>query len=318
MRAYFIRITSPDSGNVLAEYTSFNPDGSTNGAALRVEWDIPVYAYGDPAGNAYVKISGVNYADIVASNNLNDADITIYGGMASGLPLANPAQAGVLLKGTVFQCFGNWQGTQSSLELMVTAKAGTVAKPVNLAYTWRKGSPLQTAVTEALKIAFPGSTITGSFSPSLVYTEDQPFAYQTLPQFSRWVTDTSRAINPKASYIGAQIASTPAGFHLYDGTATPKAKEISFLDLIGQPTWLDAGTMQFKTVMRADLNVGDKIKMPAGTNVINTVNSFTRYRNATAFQGEFQIRNIRHLADSRQASADAWCTVIDTYTATPK
>lgn len=316
MRAYFIRITNPDTGVVLAQYTSFNPDGTTNGAALRVEWDIPVYAYGDPAGNAYVKISGVNYSDIVAANNLNDADITIYGGMAKGLPLANPAQAGVLLKGTVFQCFGNWQGTQSSLELMVTAKAGTVAKPVNLAYTWRKGTPLQDAVTQALKIAFPGSAITGAFSPSLVYTEDQPFAYQTLAQFARFVLDTSRAINPDPTYIGAQIVQTASGFNLYDGTAPSNAKQISFLDLIGQPTWLDAGTMQFKTVTRADLNVGDRIKMPAGTNVINTVNSFTRYRNATAFQGEFQIRNIRHVADSRQASADSWCTIIDTYTAT--
>lgn len=318
MRAYFIRITNPDSGAVLADYTSFKPDGSTNGAALRVEWDIPVYAYGDPAGNAYVKINGVNYADIVAANNLNDADITIYGGMSKGLPLANPSQAGVLLKGTVFQCFGNWQGTNSALELMVTAKAGTVAKPVNLAYTWRKGSPLQDAVTQVLKIAFPGAAITGGFSPSLVYTEDQPFAYQTLPQLARFVLDVSHAINPDPTYIGAQIVQTPGGFNLYDGTVKPKAKAISFLDLIGQPTWLDAGTMQFKTVMRADLNVGDRITMPQGTNVINTVNSFTRYRNASAFQGEFQIRNIRHLADSRQASADAWCTVIDTYTAGPQ
>lgn len=315
MRAYFIRITSPDGGEVLALYSSFNPDGSTNGAALRVEWDIPVYAYGDPAGNAYLKISNVNYADIVAANNLNDADITIYGGMAKGLPLANPAQAGVLLKGTVFQCFGNWQGTQTSLELMVTAKGGTIAKPVNLAYTWRKGAPLQDAVTQALKIAFPGAVITGSFASTLVYTEDQPFAYQTLTQFSKWVLDTSRAINADPSYIGAQVVQTPNGFNLYDGTTKPKAKAISFLDLIGQPTWLDAGTMQFKTVMRADLNVGDRVKMPAGTNVINTVNSFTRFRNATAFQGEFQIRNIRHVGDSRQASADSWCTIIDTYTA---
>jgi hypothetical protein len=316
MRAYFIRISSPTSGNVLALYTSFNPDGSTNGSALKVEFDIPVYAYGDPAGNAYVKISGVNFADIRSANNLNDADIVIYGGMAKGLPLANPLQAGVLLKGSVFQCFGNWQGVNSSLELMVTAKAGTVAKPVNLAYTWRKGTTLQDAVTQALKIAYPGTVVTGSFSSSLVYTEDQPFAYQTLAQFSRWVADTSHAINPDPKYRGAQIVQTPGGFNLYDGTdTTQKSKEISFLDLIGQPTWLDAGTMQFKNVLRADLNVGDFITMPQGVNVINTVNSFARFRDTTSFQGKFQIRNIRHLGDSRQPSADSWCTVVDTYTA---
>lgn len=313
MRAYFIRITTPGTDEVLALYSALKPDGSINGAALQVEFDIPVYAYGDPAGNAYLKISGVNYSDIQQANNLNDADITIYGGMAKGLPLANPAQAGVLLKGSVFQCFGNWQGTQASLELMVTAKAGTDAKPVNLAYTWGKGATLQAAVTQALKIAFPGAQVTGGWSSSLVYTEDQPFSYKTLQQFAKWALDTSRIINPDPAYIGAQIVQTPAGFNLYDGTTLPAAKEISFLDLIGQPTWLDAGTMQFKTVLRADLNVGDRVKMPQGTNVINTINSFTRFRNTTAFQGEFQIRNIRHLGNSRAASADAWCTVIDTY-----
>ena len=324
MRAYLIRITSTDlvraagPGDVLALYTSFNPDGTTNGAALQVEFDIPAYAYGDPAGNAYVKISGVNFSDIQQAANLNGADILIYGGMAKGLPLANPQQAGVLLKGSVFQCFGNWQGNQASLELMVTAKAGTNDAPVNLAYVWRKGTTLQSAVTQALQIAFPGAVVTGSWSSSLVYTEDQPFSYKTLAQLAKWVADTSHVINPDPAYIGAQIAPTPNGFNLYDGTALPVAKEISFLDLIGQPTWLDAGTMQFKTVLRADLNVGDLVKMPQGTNVINTVNSFARFRNTTAFQGEFQIRNIRHLGNSRQPSADSWCTVIDTYSATPQ
>lgn len=313
MRAYFIRITEPGTDNVLALYSAFKPDGSINGAALQVEFDIPAYAYGDPAGNAYLKISGVNFSDIQQANDLNDADIVIYGGMAKGLPLANPAQAGVLLKGSVFQCFGNWQGTQSALELMVTAKAGTDAKPVNLTYVWRKGTTLQAAVTQALQIAFPGAVVTGSWSSSLVYTEDQPFSYKTLPQLARWVSDTSHVINPDPTYLGAQIVATANGFLLFDGTTPPKAKAISFLDLIGQPTWIDAGTMQFKTVLRADLNVGDIITMPQGTNVINTVNSFTRFRNKTAFQGQFQIRSIRHLGNSRSTSADSWCSLIDTY-----
>jgi hypothetical protein len=190
---------------------------------------------------------------------------------------------------------------------------GTDAKPVNLTYVWRKGTTLQAAVTQALQIAFPGAVVTGSWSSSLVYTEDQPFSYKTLPQFARWVSDTSHAINPDPTYLGAQIVATANGFRLFDGTSPPKSKEISFLDLIGQPTWIDAGTMQFKTVLRADLNVGDLITMPQGTNVINTVNSFTRFRNETAFQGQFQIRSIRHLGNSRSTSADSWCSLIDTY-----
>lgn len=317
MRAYYIRITAPDSGALLAFYTSFNPDGSTNGAALQVEFDIPEFAYGDPAGNAYLKISGVNYADIVAANNLNDADISVYAGMAKGLPLANPAQAGIIFRGTVFQCFGNWVGTQSSLELICYAKEGTTAKPVNLAYRWAKGEPMQASVTQALKIAYPGSVVTGGFDSALVYPEDQPFAYQTLAQLGKFVLDTSKIIIPAANYLGAQIVSTPGGFFLFDGTIAPKPKQISFLDLIGQPTWIDAGTMQFHVVMRADLSVGDVVAMPVGSNVVNTANSYARYRDTTAFQGSFTIKSIRHLGNSRQNSAEAWITVIDTYSNKP-
>jgi len=317
MRAYFVRITQPGTDNVLALYTSFLPDGSINGAALGLEFDIPAYAYGDPAGNVYLKLSGVNYTDIRQANNLSDADITIYGGMAKGLPLANPAQAGVLFRGTVFQAWGNWQGNQTSLEMICYARSGTPDKPVNLAYRWTKGQPMQAAVTQALQIAYPGAIVSGSYSADLVYPEDQPFAYQSLSQFARYLLDTSKAIIPAAEYIGAQITQNPQGFLLFDGTQPPTAKAIDFLDLVGQPTWIDAGTMQFRTVLRADLKVGDVVTMPKGANVANTGASFARFRDVTAFQGSFMIKGIRHLGNSRQNSAEAWTSVIDTYSTTP-
>ncbi len=295
----------------LARYTSLTNNGKNNGAALKVEFDIPSFAYGDPAGNAWIKISGVNYTDIRASKNLNGANLKFMGGMSKGLPLANPSQAGLLLAGTVQQCLGNFQGTETSLELIVSTKAGAIERPVNLAYTWTKGDTLQAMVTRVLGIAYPGSAVTGSFSDSLVYTEDAPFFYQTLQQFASFVLDTSKAIITDASYQGAQIVSTAGGFHLFDGTTLPQAKDISFLSLIGQPTWLDFGTMQFKCCLRADLAVGDVVKLPQGTNAINTLNSFTQYRDTLAFQGSFQIVRIRHLGDSRQPDANSWCTIVD-------
>jgi hypothetical protein len=233
------------------------------------------------------------------------------GGMSKGLPLADPSQAGLLLSGTVQQCLGNFQGTETSLELIVSPKAGTVERPSNLAYNWTKGSTLQAMVTKVLGIAYPGSKITGAFSDSLVYTEDAPFFYQTLQQFAAFVLDTSKAIITDANYQGAQIVATAGGFHLFDGVSLPAAKNISFLSLIGQPTWLDFGTMQFKCCLRADLAVGDVVKLPQGTNAINTPGSFTQYRDTLAFQGAFQIVRIRHLGDSRQPDANSWCTIVD-------
>lgn len=307
MRAYYIRITNKDTGKVLKFYTSFKPDGSTNGAALRVEFDIPVYSYDAPGGLARVKIYGVDFPDIQAQSDLNGANIEVYGGMAKGLPLANPAQAGILVKGSVFQCFGNWVGRETSLELFIVAKAPSV----NLAYKWPKGGSLEAAVRQVLNIAYPGSNVTGGFDPSLVYTEEQPFAYQNLAQLSKFVFDTSRTINTSPNYLGAKIVQTPKGFLLYDGTNQPVAKQISYLDMVGNATWLENQVMQVMCVMRADLTPGDIIKMPQGSNQINQQSSFSQYRNKAAFQGNFLLRNLRHLGDSRQLSAESWVTVID-------
>ena len=321
MRAYYVRITEPKSGDVLALYTSFKPDGTTNGAALKIEFDIPVYAYGDPVGGARVKISGVNFSDIVAARNLNDMNIEVYGGMAKGLPLANPAQAGVLLKGQIFQAYGNWQGREVSLEFIAYAQAGTNNDPANISYTWRTGTPLGDAVKQVLQIAYPGAPITGNLSSSLIYPQDQPWNYKTLPQFGKYVLDTSRAIIRDNAYPGASLWQLGAGFFLTDGTAPPKAKPISFLDLIGQPTWVDPGTMQFRTVLRADLNGGDVVQMPEKSLVNVTsgaaVSGLTKDKFITAFKGQFTIRNIRHLGDSRQNSAESWISVFDTYVGPP-
>ncbi len=308
MRAYFIRVTKPGTDQVLRMYTSFTPSGATNGAALRVELDIPVSTYGNLAGNGRVKVYGVNFADIAAASDLNDADVTIYGGMAAGLPLANPRQAGILAKGKVWQCYGNRVGTETSLEMIIIAKEGSATDPANLSFNWTKGTTLEAAVRNVLGIAYPSATITGGFSPSLVYTEDQPFAYQTLQQLGRFALASSLAIIKTPGYLGAQIVATPAGFNLYDGTNQPRAKQISYLDLIGNPTWLEPGVIQFMCVMRADIIMGDIVSLPAGSNVINTAKNF---RNTTAFSGDFQVSGLRHLGDSRQLSAESWVTVID-------
>lgn len=326
MRYYWLRLTK-DDGTVLRQYTSLKPDDSTDGAALKIEFDIPVYAYGIPAGGAHIKVSGVNFADIqqasdfATSNstpgNPRGANITLMGGMSKGLPLANPAQAGLLLSGQVQQCWGNWQGTETSLELVAFAKPFTRSQPANLSFNWQQGQTLQEAVTRTLTNAYPGSIITGGFTSSLVYTEDQPGFYQTLEQFSSYVLDASQSVIQTDGYIGAQIRATPAGFELFDGSTLKAPKAISFLDLIGQPTWIDVATLQVRTVLRADLNVNDLITLPVGTNAINQQNNYAQNRNRGSFQGTFMVNNIRHLGDSRQPGGDSWVTVLECVTQLP-
>lgn len=326
MRYYWVRLTK-DDGSVLRQYTSLNPDGTTDGSALKIEFDVPVYAYGIPAGGAHLKISGVNFSDIqqasdfATSNstpgNPRGANITLMGGMAKGLPLANPAQSGLLMTGQVTQCWGNWQGRETSLELVAFSKPFTRSQPANLSLNWQQGQTLQDAVTQTLTNAYPGSVITGSFTSSLIYTENQPGFYQTLEQFSAYVLSVSQSIIQTDGYIGAQIRATPDGFELFDGSTLKTPKSISFLDLIGQPTWLDIATLQVRLVLRADLSVNDLITLPVGTNAVNTQNNYAQNRNRGSFQGTFMVKNIRHLGDSRQPGADSWVTVIECVTQLP-
>lgn len=195
--------------------------------------------------------------------------------------------------------------------MIVNPKAGTNDSPVNLAYNWKQGTTLESALRQVLSIAFPKTVITGSLNPSLVHTEDAPFVYRTLGQLGEFALKTSKSIISDPAYMGVQIVPTATGFHLFDGTVIPVAKEISYLDMIGNSTWVDQGTIQLKTVLRADLNVGDIIDLPPRLNIVQNANSYTWARNTSAFTGKYMITSIRHLGNSRQPDANSWCTVIE-------
>lgn len=312
MRYYNIIISNPETQAVIRQYSSLTAQGDYSPSCLRVQMDIPANNFSAPAGAAMVKIYGVSFADINQTTDLNGATITVYGGMSEGLPLANAQQNGMISTGTIFQGFGNWQGNEITLDLIFYGLTGTVNKPVNLNLTWRKGTKMQTMIEQALQQAYPLSKkATGTISSSLTAPQDIPFSYSDLPTFANRVFDVSRTIIPSSTYKGVQIAPVAGGFYLYDGTAQRDAKQINFTDLIGNGTWSAPGLINFKTVMRADLAVGDIVRMPQGVNLLNVPNSFTQFRNKSSFQNTFQIYSLRHVGDSRQPNADSWCTVIE-------
>ncbi|MCA1386021.1 MULTISPECIES: hypothetical protein [unclassified Bradyrhizobium] len=84
------------------------------------------------------------------------------------------------------------------------------------------------------------------------------------------------------------------------GGAQSGAKQIASNDLIGQPTWIQAPSIAFKTVMRADLKIGDEIRMPKTliTNSQQTMSSLI-YQSA-AQQGTFLLSSMHHLGNDRQ------------------
>ena len=335
MRYYRIVVTDPTSGKVItppgfssvnlggASYTSYI-NGVTLPGAWQVELDIPVIDAATSQGFSLARIWGISIAEIMQANNLVGKNIQIFGGMQKGLPLANSAQSGLLVNGNVFQCFGNWQGTVMTLDFVISpgpamgskpGGIGTLGKPRNITLNWQGGQPLGPALQSALQTGFPGFTIpTPKISSNIVLPSgDTPSGfYSTLEQLAQAVRTISKSLVKTTGYAGVSIVPVGNTINVFDGTQTSgNPVAIQFQDLIGQPTWIESPNISFKTVMRADLSVGQQITLPKTitTNTQQAASSLVNQK--TSFQGGFTIVSMRHVGDYRAPSAEAWVSVFE-------
>ena len=154
MRYYDITLSK--KGKVLREWTS-HPNGKSDPGALNIEFDIMAYNYATPMGAQSLTIWGISLQDLTQANNYASGDVilTLKGGMQAGLPLNNPAQAGILTIGTVFQAFGNWQETDMTMDLVIIPSYYTNASPGNIVLDWKAGTPLSIALSQTFSTAWP-------------------------------------------------------------------------------------------------------------------------------------------------------------------
>lgn len=309
MRYYNIVISDPVSGEVRRVYTSLNSFGTTQLGALNIELDAPVFPYAQPIGGAALRVWGVSLQTVGQATDLNGMAIKVFGGMQKGLPLANPKQSGLLLQGYIAQAFGNWQDMVQTLDMVIFAGTGTVDVPANLVLNWTKGQQLSQAIQNTLSVAYPGYTANISISDKLVLDHDEQGFYQTITQFAQRIREISQGI-VGGDYRGVDIILRERTFVVYDGTSPTDPRQISFTDLVGQPSWISPGRVQMKTVMRADVVVGSYVKLPKGQ-IVTTAQSLSQYRQGSVFQGTFQIDSVRHLGNFRQPDANSWVSVFD-------
>lgn len=329
MRAYQINITLPDgtlfvppsSAPTGAAYSYSSFVGNTVlPNALNVEFDFPNVAYHavDGGSGQFCRIWGVSLQEIAQATQLNGSTISIYGGFKKGLPLENPSQFGLLVQGSIFQAFGNWIGTEQSLDLILTPSTGTYYQTpeysdtgqLNFVLNWLKGMPLSTALAASLATALPLNTTNIIISPNIVANYDQQHVVGTLKELAEFVFIASKRIIKTPSYPGVQITITGTTINVFDGT-TPlgAAINIQFNELIGQPTWISFTQIQFKCPLRSDIQLGNYITLPPKIPTILTPQSFASARSASVFQGTFRITDVHHFGNFRQPTAEAWVTV---------
>jgi len=328
MRYYDIKIWSPganiSTATPLREYTSYPKVGTSNQndpGALNVVLDIYSQTSAAQVQQGIVQIWGVALSDLLQANNFTNCQIQVYAGFQKGLPLNNQNQAGLVLGGVIFQAFGNWQGTDMTLDFVVVTNGSLASQNSNLVLNWLAGTQLAVPIKNAMQIAFPGRSVYVDISPNLVVNYDVVGVYSSLPAMAQAIKDFTASIIG-GSYTGVEILTLPSGdISIFDSTKTSTAISIAFQDLIGQPTWIDVLKMQFVCPMRADLAIGDKVTMPqgllGGSNgygapgaVTTTAASLPLARQQSAFKGNFVLTDsIHHMGNYRQPDGQSWVTV---------
>ena len=298
-------------------WTSF-PGGVNDPGALNVEFDFfssTTYQGGQaPVGT--LTIEGIALPDLFQTQQFYDAGIIVKAGMQKGLPLAQPSQAGTIWNGTVNQAFGNWVGTEMTLDFVMYPSVNyTLQKPGNFVFNWQPGTSLQSALTTCFATAYPGLA-SPKFAIGSQYVppgNGGVHAVSTFPLLCQYVNSITKSITPPGVFMAINPDNS---IHVWDGTKNAVQATVAFTDLIGQPTWIGANLMQFMTVMRADIQAGDVVTLPQGIGAAGSVSTTAaafpsqlgpQYK--TAFQGNFSIQSVRYIGNFRDPNGQSWATV---------
>lgn len=283
--------------------------------ALNLELDFPIAPMHTPQGGGTLRLSGVGLRMLGQSTNLSGQRIVVSGGMGKGLPLANPGQAGIILQGQVWQPFGNWRGTEQTLDLIVFPSSLT--PDGGIVFDWKPGQALKDAILSTLSQAFPDYTPNVNVAPlQIANGQPQQGHYDSLAGFAQALHDITQPIGTPLykDYPGVTAVTDGKTIFVYDRTAPKRTVQLAFQDLIGQPVWLDPATITFQTVMRADIGVADNVLFPTGV--------FAPYAQTTAaaavpnapaqsktvFQGTFNVLEMQYFGNFRQPDAESWNT----------
>jgi hypothetical protein len=317
---------SPGASVEKGVITSLFPNGSTNPAALNIEVDIEQMAMHLGDASSYVRIYGLALADIFKKDLNPGKDgnnkIKISLGMAKGLPLANDAQRGLVIDASIQQAFGNWIGTDMTLDIVIgPGGVGSPAAPSNFVLNWQKGQKLSEALEETFKNS-PMSELKRKITISddrVSDTDWMPGFYTTLVQLAQSIqvmTRARRGDDDPGVYIYVNGQDLLVAEAKETGSQSIE-KEIAFRDLIGQVTWFAPTQLSCKLVMRGDLNVLSIVKFPQGAAVqtqagamSGIVPSIDKNSVGIASGGKFQVMRIHHWGNYRQPDAMAWNTTI--------
>lgn len=323
MRYYRLELTPPGANENEARVWTSYPNGQYDPNAQDIEFDLLVYDASAVIGLQSVSLMGPALDDLLQSQQFGAIQppfwkVKLFGGMGAGFPLAKPKQAGLLAEGFVYQAFGNWQGTDMSLDFVIAPLPCSWDQPANIVLNWLPGVPLADALKNCLTTAFPGVPLRINIQNNIVQNFQEAGYYSTLDELAQIVLEITKGWpNGKSDYPGVMIVAQNGEIKIYDSPTAPTPVQIDFTDLIGQPTWIRPKTMLVKLQMRADLRVGSLLRMPKAMQSLpgfvqtmaSSYPNFLRYK--STFHGDFLVKGIRHLGSFRSTDATQWATMVE-------
>jgi hypothetical protein len=138
--------------------------GQNDPGAQQVEFQLYVIKPSEPSADSasVLVVHGVPWEQVSQYASLVGVGITIYGGMSSGLPLANvqSQHAGMLIQGMIQRCWGNWLGTDMSIGMTIV-------------YGGLHSAPTTDSTTPSAPPQGGGASIPGAGTP-LMYNRTGP------------------------------------------------------------------------------------------------------------------------------------------------
>jgi hypothetical protein len=177
---------------------------------------------------------------------------------------------------------------------------------------------LSDAIQQTLSTAFSsGGGANVAISDGLKLNYQDAGMYQNMEQYAGYIQKLSQSIMGIKNYPGVMMRSKGQGMNVFDGSKPGAIGRgvIEYLDLIGQPTWLDIATIQVKCILRGDITGGMEVTLPESIATIspNAVLPFAAspQRFLSSLPGTGLVINVLHIGDFRNPDGVGWSTTYD-------
>jgi hypothetical protein len=302
MRAYSIRILNKDGSEFLA--IDSQPSGS-----LHIELDAVLTA--DFGSSSYVTLSiyGLPIKYQLSAKDMQEKYINIYGGHKPGLPLANPSQYGLIVKGAIFFSTGIREGNQNYITLSIYPSSFDFGYPSNTTIVVKKGENAGAALKQSIAASGYGGNINVVVSQKNIAQSDMYGAYASFEQMCYDVYEKFK--------ISIIFNSSTGSLDIFDDEIVrnpPKIKTIEIFDSIGQPTFTGIETATAKLSLRGDIFVGDTIKIVDKVLTRQTRDAFAvNTRSRLGFKGLFFVNSTTHTASYYSKDDASWSTTLELF-----